>query len=122
MKKLLNLVVLAALTISANAQSKPYNQKLDGPFTSIKTIKVNGICDISKRTIEAKLKNTPGIYIADWDASSKLLLVKYNRLKITTNKIEELVASTGHDTPNVKANNDAYNALPEGCKYDRKQG
>jgi hypothetical protein len=120
MKQLVSLMMVMGMVAGVKAQVKPYNYKLDGPFTSVRTIRVNGMCEISKLTIENKLKTTPGIYLANWDAGSKLLLVKYNRLLINTGKIEQLVAETGHDTQHVKASSHAYDALPEGCKYDRK--
>jgi Cu(I)/Ag(I) efflux system membrane fusion protein len=88
----------------ANAQNaKPFNSKLDGPFTITKTFKVDGTCEMCKHTIEKELKRSTAIYYADWDASSMVLLVKYNKSKINTKQIEEMVAATGHNTPDVKA-------------------
>lgn len=122
MKKLFCAAIILVVAVSfAKAQSsKPYNYKLDGPFTSLQTFKVNGVCDMCKHTIESALKKSPAVYSADWDADSKLLLVKFNRLKTTPAKIEKLVASTGHDTQHVKADANAYNSLPDCCRYERK--
>ena len=38
-----------------------------------------------------------------------------------TDKIEVAIAEAGHDTPNYKASDEVYNALPEGCKYREQE-
>jgi copper chaperone CopZ len=121
MKQLVSVIILLVVVSFANAQgSKMYNSKLDGPFTTVKTIKVNGVCEMCEHAIEGALKRSPAIYFADWDEESKLLLVKYNRTMISAQKIEEMVAATGHSTAHVKADTNAVNALPECCKHDKK--
>ena len=111
-------IVLSALSVAKAQDARPYHYKLDGPFTTTQTIRVMGVCILCKHTIEHAVKKLPGVYLADWDVDSKLLLVKYNRLNITPEKIEQLVAETGHNTQHVKANAKAYNALPDCCKYE----
>jgi copper chaperone CopZ len=104
MKQFFSVMILLVVVSFAKAQgSKKYNSKLDGPFTTTKTIRVNGVCEMCEYTIEGALKKSPAIYFANWDAGSKVLLVKYNCAMISDKKIEEIVAATGHDTPHVKA-------------------
>ena len=121
MKQLFSVLILLVVVSFAKAQvSKMYNSKLDGPFTTVKTIKVDGVCEMCEHTIEGALKKSPAIYFADWDEDSQLLLVKYNRTMISAQKIEEMVAATGHSTTHVKADSNAIKALPECCKHDKK--
>ena len=119
MKHFSGLIILLLFVSFTNAQgSKKYNPKLDGPFTTTKTIKVNGVCGLCAHTIENALKKSPAVYFADWDAGSKVLLVKYNRSMINFKKIEEMVAVSGHDTPNVKADTSAAKK-PDCCKHEK---
>jgi mercuric ion binding protein len=121
MKQFLSVCTFLFIVFFSNAQgSKKYNSKLDGPFTTTKTIKVDGVCEVCEHTIEGALKKSPAIYFADWDAGSKLLFVKYDRSKISVKKIEEMVAATGHNTANVKADTTANKPLPDCCKQDKR--
>jgi mercuric ion binding protein len=121
MKPFFSVFILLVIVSFAKAQgSKKYNSKLDGPFTATKTFKVNGVCEMCEHTIEGALKRSSAVYFADWDAGSKLLLVKYNRTMINPKKLEELVATSGHSTENVKADTNAANALPDCCKHEKR--
>jgi len=96
-------VFLFALSAAKAQSGNLYNDKRDGPFTSSQKIHVTGVCSQCKETIEKSIKKQPGVYLADWDMESQQLLVKYNHSSITLDKIEKLVAATGHDTQHVKA-------------------
>src|SRR5689334_7807633 len=97
-------ILLSALTVVKGQTTRPYNYKLDGPFTTTQTIHVMGESILCKHAIESAIRKLPGVYIADWDVETKLLLVKYNRTSITLQKIELAVSETGHNTENIKAN------------------
>lgn len=96
-------IFLFALSVAKAQSGSLYNDKRDGPFTSTQKIRVTGVCALCKQTIEKAIKKLPGVYLADWDVESQLLLVRYNRSNITLDKIEKLVAATGHDTQHVNA-------------------
>lgn len=96
-------IFLSALSAAKAQNGSLYNDKRDGPFTSTQKIRVTGVCTQCKQTIEKAIKKLPGVYLADWDVESQLLLVRFNRSSITLDKIEKLVAETGHDTQHVKA-------------------
>lgn len=115
-KMLIAATVLLAITSIGRAQN--YNYKLDGPFQVTKTIKVNGVCDMCKQRIESALK-VPGITSAYWDQNSQTVRVQYNKLKITSEKLQQLVAAAGHDTEKFKAPSYVYEKLPECCRYLR---
>jgi len=117
--KALLAIAIAITTVSvANAQS--YNTKLDGPFTSNKTLKVSGVCNMCKHRIETAVKALPGIWSAEWNVNSSTLYVTYDRTKVNPGKIENAVAAVGHDTQHHKTSDLAYAQLPDCCHYQRK--
>lgn len=121
MKAIKRLFVIAiALTFTVFAKAQAYNYKLDGPVTVIKTFKVNGVCGMCKHRIENSVKKLNGIWSADWSEDSKTLQVKYNRVKVNPEKIQQQVASAGHDTEKFRAADNVYAALPDCCHYQRK--
>ena len=121
MKAIKALFVFAmAITITSVANAQTYNYKLDGPFTAIKTIKVNGTCEMCKHRIESSIKSLPGVWSAEWDINSKNAIVKYDRTKVSIDKIEMFAAQAGHDTEKFMAKEDVFTNLPECCHYQRK--
>ena len=83
---------------------------------SITSIKVYGNCVMCKNRIETAL-DYPGIKSAQWDPETKVLKLIYNNRKISEKQIHGLVASTGHDTDSVKADDEVYAKLPFCCLY-----
>jgi mercuric ion binding protein len=81
-------------------------------------IKVYGQCEVCKRRIETALKLN-GIYSASWNVETKLLTVQYDDKLISTDKIQQVLATAGHDTDKYHAPDKAYNALPACCHYPR---
>ena len=121
MKAIRALFVIAiAITFTSVASAQTFNYKLDRPFTSIKTLRVNGTCEMCKHRIETSLKNIPGVWSAYWDVDSKTAVVKYDRSKTTSDKIEMVAARAGHDTDHFTAKQEVYSKLPECCHYQRK--
>lgn len=85
---------------------------------STDSIEVHGNCGMCKNRIEkAALKK--GVKSAIWSPKTKILVLKYDSEKINPEEIEQHIASVGHDTPKVKASDEAYNNLPDCCQYDR---
>ena len=121
MKTIKALFVIAfAIGISSAAKAQQFNPKLDGPFAATKTFKVNGVCAMCEDRIENAIKKLPGIWSSHWDVNSQTLHVTYDRSKLTQVKIEQHIASIGHDTENFKAGDELYSGLPECCHYPRK--
>ena len=80
------------------------------------SFEVDGVCGMCKDRIEnaALIK---GVKLATWDKETQMLKVVYKPRKISIQKIHEAVAEAGHETKKAKANMDAYNKLPDCCKY-----
>ncbi len=114
------LFIAIAVTFTSFAQAQQFNYKLDGPFRTSRTFKVNGTCEMCKHRIESSIKNMPGIWSSYWDVSSKTLLIIYDRTKITPAIIEKLVSAEGHDIDSMIATSDLFDRLPECCHYQRK--
>ena len=93
-------------------------------FAAAKTekIKVYGNCGMCKTRIEKAAKSVNGVSKASWSDKDKTLTVTYDDGKTAPLKIEEAVASVGHDTDHKKAADKTYNGLPGCCKYDRPEG
>ncbi len=83
------------------------------------TFKVYGNCGMCERRIEGALKKVEGIYAADWDVDTKQLTVNYNPEVIQLKEIKQVVANAGHDSDEVRAKEEVYNALPGCCQYER---
>ena len=82
------------------------------------TVKVWGVCESCKKTIEKTAKSA-GATSANWSDSTFQLTVSYDASKSSVLSIEKAVAAKGYDTQDVKATDDAYNDLPDCCKYVR---
>jgi periplasmic mercuric ion binding protein len=80
------------------------------------TITVHGVCNQCKMRIEnaALIK---GVKRAEWNKENNQLAVVYDTTKTQINAIHQSVAKTGHQTGKVKADEGAYNNLPDCCKY-----
>jgi mercuric ion binding protein len=84
------------------------------------TIKVWGNCETCKRTIENAL-DVKGVKRANWNKDTKKLVISYDTVKVSMDKIQHLIAAAGYDTEKVKGDDKAYNNLPNCCKYNRKE-
>jgi mercuric ion binding protein len=83
------------------------------------TFKVWGNCGMCKKNIEGALK-VKGISKAIWNNDSQMLTVSFDNTKITLEQIHQKIAAVGYDTEKQKGSNEAYNALPACCQYNRK--
>lgn len=80
------------------------------------SIKVEGNCGECKKRIEnaAYIK---GVKNSSWDEKTKNLTLVYRADKVSEKQIHQAIAKSGHETPNVKADQEAYSNLPDCCKY-----
>lgn len=92
-----------------------YAQKL-----KTETFNVSGECGTCKKKIE-KAAMEAGASYALWNVDTKTLTVKYSSNSTNTAKIQQAVASTGYDTPDFKATDEAYEKFDDCCKYERQK-
>lgn len=76
-----------------------------------------GDCDECKVYIEESALSVTGVSIADWNRETKELQVVFDDSQTNVDAIQQVIADNGNDTPNHKAQNEAYNKIPECCKY-----
>ena len=104
---------------SANAQSDKTQRTV-----GIKSqhIKVSGTCSMDKRRIEAAAYTIDGIKSANWNEYTQVLTVTYSVFKTdAADNAQKKIAAAGNDTEKYRANDAAYQALPDCCHYQRKQ-
>ena len=77
---------------------------------------VSGKCAMCKERIEKAVKGK-GVESASWDIPSKILTLRYNPGAVTIESIHQRIADAGHDTELKKSSDDAYNKLPDCCRY-----
>jgi periplasmic mercuric ion binding protein len=110
--------VLLITTISSNLTAQTTTGSSDKQKTE--TFKVWGNCDMCKNRIEKAVKSE-GASTADWNTKTKLLTVTFDPSKTSVDAFSKKLASAGHDTEKYKADDKAYKALDECCRYERKK-
>jgi len=116
MKKKTITLVAGLLTISAvlftSCNSSSANQS--------DTFKVYGNCGMCEKTIEGSLKDVEGVFKADWDKKTKLIVVDFDSTKIKLDEIKSKIVSVGYDMEGLKSNDEVYSELPKCCQYKRE--
>ncbi len=125
----LSIIISAGLhTVSAQHEGHGGMGGMSGmsPTTSAKIssfedfMKVKGNCDLCKKRIETAAVLVPGVQNAEWDKKTKNLKVTYTDVP-KRKDVQEAVLKTGHDFEIAQATDEAYNELPECCKYRVKK-
>lgn len=73
-------------------------------------------CQQCKDRIEGVLNYTKGIKYAEVNYVTQELTVKYNTKKISLDEIRQIIADTGYDADDIKADEAAVEKLPACCK------
>jgi hypothetical protein len=81
--------------------------------------KIYGNCGMCKNSIE-KAADKKKISKAIWDKDTKLANITYNSKKTSLDAVLKDIALAGYDNQSFLAPDDAYNKLPECCKYKRE--
>jgi len=101
---------------SSNDKSKTSMNSEKGEKETV--FKVSGKCEMCEARIEKAALGVKGVKTAEWDKTTKLLKVSFDG-NTSKKDIEKAIADVGHDTPDFKAKDAVYNALPGCCKYER---
>ena len=118
--KILFSVAILLVTVSiAHAQSDK-TQRTIGIKTQI--IHVSGTCRMDKRRIENAAYAVDGIKSAVWDEYNQVLTLKYSVFKKeAADNAQKRIALAGNDTEKYRADDMAYQNLPDCCHYKRHQ-
>jgi len=107
MKNVLLTLTMFFLTAAGFAQEK--NKKL--------TMEVDGVCEMCKVRIEKAALGVKGVKYAYWDIPSHQLSLILDERKTDAMKVKTALVAVGHDTKELKATQEAYDAVHPCCKY-----
>ena len=107
MKRTILGVALLLFSVLAFAQEK--NKKL--------SFEVDGKCEMCKARIEKAALGVKGVKYALWDIPSHELSLIIDERKTDPMKIKSALVAVGHDTKELKATAEAYDAIHPCCKY-----
>lgn len=115
MKKLIMIMLVTLVGLSAQAQEKKVEKKKNATYE----IAVNGNCGICKKRIEKAAYSVAGVKSAAWhqDHHDMHLIIDENKCSI--DDVHKAVAEAGHDTDKVKAKDEVYDKLHGCCQYER---
>jgi len=80
----------------------------------------SGDCKDCRKSIEKVVSKLPGVESVEFNLRRNMLTVVYDPIEITPKGIKEQVSKAGFDTDTTKATKEAYDKIPDCCKYDRK--
>lgn len=107
MKNVLLIISVMLLGITGFAQNK----------NARATIQVDGVCGMCKERIEKASIKAKGVKSAQWNVQTHELKLIYNEGKTDLATIQQSIADSGHDTQDVRAKDEVYDAIDDCCKY-----
>lgn len=105
--RLLVTVLFAFFAGTTMAQDK--NKKL--------SFEVDGRCEMCKMRIEKAALEVKGVKYASWDIPSHELSLIIDERKTNSMEVKTALVNVGHDTPELKASEEAYSKVHPCCKY-----
>lgn len=112
MKNSIIAILVAFFSISAVAQEKKSkNKKVE--------MKVAGNCEMCEKRIEKAAFSVKGVKSAEWHADHKDIHLIIDENKCSKEDVAKAIASVGHDTQFVKAEDAVYEKLHGCCLYER---
>ncbi len=115
MKKLLFTALMGSFFgLAATAQTK-----------AVQTVKISTPtvqCEMCKKKIEDYLKRYDGVSTVNVNYKRKETTVKYLTDRTNEEVLKAAIANAGYDANEIKANPEAYKALPKCCKKPEDGG
>lgn len=117
-------MILGTFLFAACGQGKTEKQA-EQETASMETVKgqehamlgVQGKCEMCQERIETAAKSVKGVSMAHWDVDKKELHLNFDPAQTSVDAISKAIVKAGHDTDKDKADQAAYDALPDCCKY-----
>ncbi|MEW2921304.1 heavy-metal-associated domain-containing protein [Muricauda sp. ANG21] len=107
MKRILTVLIIILVSATGTAQDK--NKKM--------AFEVNGKCEMCKMRIEKAALGVAGVKYASWDIPTHQLSLVIDERKTNSMQIKSAIAEVGHDSKELKATQEAYDAVHPCCKY-----
>lgn len=122
---ILSIALLATMTLTSCKNEAKKTEKTSTEITKETAMTnmsfgVRGNCGMCKSTIEKAANSVDGVSSANWDKNKKKIDVSFDDSKTDIMAIHKAIADSGYDTDKVAGNENAYNGLPECCKYDHE--
>jgi Cu(I)/Ag(I) efflux system membrane fusion protein len=113
------IVTSGTFSVDAAAQLEGKTSMMNPSTRSLTHIAfgVSGNCEMCKERIEKAALSLQGVKSASWDVTLKIVQVEYDNKELQPADIHKAIAEAGHDTEQVKADDETYKALPECCLY-----
>ena len=123
MKNLLFILTLLVALLSKESYSKmilTFPDSYIGATNDTVNIsfKVNGTA-ACKTNIESTVSGQVGVLSAVWNATTKMITLKFISTKIQLSELYAKIAEAGYDNAELRAKQGMYDALPGECKYTR---
>ena len=106
--------ILLAFMLFTGLQSNALAQKSNK--IKIVNMKVAGVCSMCQKRIE-KAAFIKGVKSVHWNKDNQVLIVIFNTMKTSADQISSSVATSGHNTEYHEADQQAYERLPDCCRY-----
>lgn len=114
MKKIIGALITIMIYGNLNNLLSQNNTQTKSVITQ--TLSVKGNCNQCKERIESAV-DVKGVKYAEWNKKTKILTITYKPSVVTLDELKNNILKAGHDVDALKADEDAYNKLPECCKY-----
>ena len=75
-----------------------------------------GVCESCKDRVVGALTSVAGVQAADMNVEDELIMINFDTEKVSPQQIKEIIAMTGYDADEVKADLTAYGNLDGCCK------
>jgi copper chaperone CopZ len=80
---------------------------------------VQGQGEVAKKLIEEAVMNVQGVTAANWDMDKKTIKISGTN-EVVWEEVHKAIAAAGFDTTEMKASDEAYEALPDEAKYRKE--
>jgi copper chaperone CopZ len=107
MKKIVWIVCFGLMSLASFGQEKNKNLSFE----------VDGKCEMCKMRIEKAALGVKGVKFAAWDIPSHELSMIIDERKTNPMEIKMAIAKVGHDSKELKATQEAYDAVHPCCRY-----
>ncbi len=126
MKKVLLFVVIASLFLFACGKKEAPVEEIqpveEAPVVE-KVVSMNftvqGEGEVAKKMIEEAVMNVTGVTAANWDMDKKTIKISGSN-EVVWEEVHKAIAGAGFDTTEMKATDEAYEALPDEAKYRKE--
>ena len=110
-------LIILAISLIINGLAFSQKQETQPTIAEVK-IKTTAICTQCKQRIERDLAFEKGVVSSNLDVKTKIVTVIYKSKKTDVEKIKTAISKIGYGADDIKADEKAYNKLPECCQKE----